>query len=53
MGEQAVVKLIARIEGDQGASASIVLPNRLIPRAEWDEQRIRRSAKVDASAAID
>jgi LacI family transcriptional regulator len=33
IGEQAVVKLIALSEGDQGALESIVLPNRLVPRA--------------------
>jgi LacI family transcriptional regulator len=53
MGDQAVVKLIAQIEGDESASASIVLPNRLVPRVAWDEQRIRRSVNVNASATFD
>jgi LacI family transcriptional regulator len=53
MGEQAVAKLIAQIEGDQSAPSSIVLPNRLVPRAAWDEQRIRGSVKVNTSATLD
>jgi LacI family transcriptional regulator len=53
MGEQAVLKLIAQIAGHDGAQANLVLPNRLVPRGAWDEQSIRRSSQVDASAELD
>ena len=41
MGEQAVLKLVAQVEGREGAPADIVLPNQLVSRAESAMQRIR------------
>jgi LacI family transcriptional regulator len=52
IGEQAVAKLIALIEGHDGAEANIVLANRLVPRAEWVEQRLH-TATTGAPALLD
>jgi LacI family transcriptional regulator len=53
MGEQAVLKLIARIEGHESAQANLVLPNRIISRAEWDAQRAERARQMAPDAKAD
>ncbi len=40
MGERAVSMLIDKIENRDGHQTNVVLPNRLVPRQEWIEQRI-------------
>jgi DNA-binding LacI/PurR family transcriptional regulator len=53
MGEQAVLKLIAQIEGGNGAQANMVLPNRVVSRRAWYEQSSRRCLEANASVAFD
>jgi DNA-binding LacI/PurR family transcriptional regulator len=53
MGEQAVLKLIAQVEGDDGTQSNMVLPNRIISRGAWDAQGIRGSLEVNPSVALD